>query len=266
MERITGVVLTFNNETTILGTMNSLKGVAHRIIVVDSGSTDRTLAIVSAFDCRVEHHPFSGYAAQRRYAFSLVRSGWILSLDADEEITPVLAREIRNICDNDLPEKSVSGYHIPILTLFQGRPLRFGGMYPDHHLRLFRVDDFSVQDLAVHEGMNVSGAVIELEGPILHRPYRDVHHMIEKMCSYSRLAAEQLYRDGKRGRSAVLMVLLRPMHSFFIKYFMRLGFLDGWRGLVYHICHSFYVFLKYTRLRELYDSIPTTPENPCNKA
>jgi len=274
-QKITGVVLTFNSEATIAATLTSLRLAVQEILVVDSGSTDRTLEIAKALADRIEHHPFSGYSAQRTFAFSLVTQGWILSLDADEELTPSLAREIEKLrpslqdsadsSDSSAPS-SVQGFNIPILTLFQNRPLRFGGTYPDLHLRLFRCGSYQVQNLAVHEGMTVQGQVRNLSHPVLHRPYRDLHHMMEKMCSYSRLAGDQLFADDRRSRALAGLVILRPLYSFFVKYVLRLGFLDGWRGLVYHVCHSFYVFLKYARLRELYEVVRNKPEDTGNKA
>jgi glycosyltransferase involved in cell wall biosynthesis len=251
MERtiITGIVLTFNNDKTLFSALNSLSQIADKLIVLDSGSQDSTLRIASGFNAQIHHSPFEGYALQREKAYALADTEWIFALDADESLSPGLVGEIQNI----KVSQEVQGMSIPVLTFFNNRPLCYGGMYPDYHLRIFRRQAADVQHNLVHEGIVVKGKTIKLSYPVFHYPYRDLAHLFEKMIKYAFLASQQLYQDKKQLRAARANIFLRPCWSFFSKYVLRLGFLDGFSGLVYHLCHAWYVFMKYFMLREHYE-------------
>lgn len=248
MRNLTAVVLTFQNARTISETLRSLRGAVSEIVVVDSGSTDGTLEIAREMAHKVVSRPFEGFASQRTFAYSLAGCPWVLSIDADETLSKGLAEWIAAVPENP----SEAGFSVPVLTFFMGRPLRFGGMYPDFHLRLFRRDLSMVQTLKVHEGITVDGPVGRASSPILHHPYANMSHLVEKMNLYARLGSEQLRADGRRGRAGMLNLIFRPLWSFSVKYFFRLGFLDGVPGFLFHVCHAFYVFSKYAMLRESY--------------
>lgn len=248
MKFLSAVVLTYQNSRTIHETLNSLKDLAAEIVVVDSGSIDGTLEIAREMAHRVVEHPFGGFASQRAFAYSQASSPWILSIDADETVSKGLAQWLAALPENP----SEDGFSIPVLTFFMSRPLRFGGMYPDLHLRLFRRDRAMVQSLKVHEGITVDGPLGRAPFPILHKPYASAYHLVEKMNMYARLAAEQLRADGHRSRAGTPNLLFRPLWSFFVKFVLRLGFLDGAPGFIFHVSHAFYVFSKYAMLRESY--------------
>lgn len=269
---ITGVVLTFNSELTLDSTLKSLLRIADHLVVLDSGSNDATLDIAKKYNATIHCQAFAGFAAQRKAAYIHAKTEWIFALDADETISLALADEINSFDPNDLNSSScqgicssscqgtsdshnslITGIRVPILNFFNKKPLCYGGMYPDFHLRLFKKECSHVEDNRVHEGIKTSGKIVDLSQPILHYPYRDLAHLIEKMTSYAVLASEQLYQDNRKMRATWFNILLRPCWSFFSKFFMRLGFLDGFNGLVYHLCHAGYVFMKYFMLRERFE-------------
>jgi glycosyltransferase involved in cell wall biosynthesis len=234
-------LITFNEEQNLLRTLASVSW-ADQIVVVDSGSTDRTVKLARAAGAHVLIQPWLGFAAQKNFAIEHCRGDWILSLDADEGVSDELAREIRELLRSH-PEDD--GFLIPRRNFFLGRAMLHGGFYPDPKLRLFRRTRAAFAPRSVHETMRLDGVAGSLKGELLHFAYPTLAGYIEHMNRYSTLAAEELPRP-----SFLLHVLVNPIATFLYNYILRLGFLDGREGLLLHIYHSCYVSWKYAKAWE----------------
>jgi glycosyltransferase involved in cell wall biosynthesis len=246
------VIITFNEETNLPRTLESVKW-ADEIVVVDSGSKDRTVEIAKSHGAKVWVEPWKGFAAQKNLALEKATCDWILSLDADEEATLELKQEVENVI-GDSPK---DGYFIPRRNLFLGRFIRHGGFYPDAKLRLFRRGAAKFEARLVHEDAQLNGVSGRLNGALLHHAYPTLSSYIEHMNRYSSLGAEMAQRKGKSGFSFVNIVI-RPIFTFLYNYFFRLGFLDGREGLLLHLYHSAYVSWKYAKLWEISRKPPSS--------
>lgn len=240
---ISTVVIAFNEEANIARCLESVAPISDEIIVVDSGSSDRTVAIARELGARVVHNDWPGYGAQKRFAAGQASHQWILSLDADEELSPTLRAEIAGL------DFTRSGYEVPRAVHYLGRWIRHGIWYPGYVLRLFRRDRGGFTDDPVHESIVVEGRVGRLRGDILHYSYRDVHHHFEKMNEFTTLSARQMFEE--RRRAGVVQLTVQPVLEFVRAYVAKRGFRDGYPGLVIALFHAYYVFLKYAKLREL---------------
>jgi glycosyltransferase involved in cell wall biosynthesis len=272
------VIITHNEEANIGRTLESvsllLKEMPGEIVVVDSGSTDRTVEIARAHGARVFSEPWKGYAAQKNSAIEKASGDWILSLDADEEMEETLLAEMVETLkgrweppDDDsldtvevlmaLEEQAdsgegpgIRGFSIPRKNLFLGRWIKHGGFWPDRKLRLFLRGAGRFEDRAVHEIVKVSGPRLDLKNALIHHAYPTLAGYIGHMNKYSSLGAEQAVQEGKRGFSFI-NIALRPLATFVYNYVLRLGFLDGREGLLLHLYHAAYTSWKYAKLWEL---------------
>ncbi len=239
-------LITLNEAANLPRTLASVRW-AQEIVVVDSGSTDATLEIARSAGAHVFEEPWKGFAAQKNSAIAHATGDWILSLDADEEVSPELAREIQALLAG---EPAFTAYRIPRLNHFLGRPLRHGGYWPDPKLRLFRRGAARFLDRPVHETMQADGPVGQLKGHLIHHCYPTLEDYIEHMNRYSTIAAQALVDSGRAGRSWPWLVwnaLLNPAATFLYNYVFRLGFLDGRAGLLQHLNHSVYIHWKYAK-------------------
>jgi glycosyltransferase involved in cell wall biosynthesis len=220
---------------------------ADEIVVVDSGSTDATLEIARKAGARVFEEPWMGYAQQKNLAIALSNSDWILSLDADEEVSAELAGEIQRLLAG---EPAYCAYRIPRRNHFLGKALHHGGYWPDLKLRLFRAGAARFEDRLVHETMKADGPTGRLSAPLLHHCYPTMDEYIEHMNRYSAEAAQMQVKKGRMSRSLPAFlwnVLLNPVAAFSYKYIVRMGFLDGREGLLMHLNHSVYVHWKFVK-------------------
>jgi len=245
-------IIAFNEEANLGRTLESVselvKQAGGEIVMVDSGSTDRTIDIAKSYGAKLFVEPWKGYAAQKNSAIEKCSGDWTLLLDADEAVSKELALEIQRIAQQK--DGGAAGYWIPRKNLFLGRWLRHGGFYPDRKLRLFRRGRGRVEDRLVHETVKVEGPSGILRGDLLHYAYPTLAGYIEHMNKYSSLGAQMAVQEGKRGFSFINIVI-RPKLTFFYNYFLRLGFLDGKEGLLLHFYHAVYVSWKYTKVWEL---------------
>ena len=247
------VIIAYNEEANIGRTLESVKPLVAdgrgEVIVVDSGSTDRTVEIARSFGAKVFIEPWKGYAAQKNSAIEKATGDWILSLDADEEVSPQLAGSVVAITSREL--KEVRGYYISRQNFFLDRWIRHGGFWPDRKLRLFRRGEAFFEDRTVHEDAITKQptAVVQV-GTLIHHSYPTLSDYINHMNHYSSLGAEMTVNQGKRGFSLVNIVL-RPWLTFIYNYFFRLGFVDGREGLLLHLYHAVYVSWKYAKAWEL---------------
>jgi glycosyltransferase involved in cell wall biosynthesis len=244
------VVLITQNEAANLPRTLASVGWAQQIVVLDSGSTDATLQIASAAGARVLTEPWKGFGTQKNAAIAHATGDWVLSLDADEEVSPGLATEIQALLAGN---PAFAAYRIPRLNHFLGSPLRHGGYWPDPKLRLFRRGAARFEERAVHESMQAEGPVGQLKNPLIHRCYPTLTEYIEHMNRYSTAGAQMLVASGRAGRSWMWLArnaALNPAATFLYNYLFRLGFLDGRAGLLQHLNHSVYIHWKYVKAWE----------------
>jgi len=240
------VLITLNEAANLPRTLESVSW-AQEIVVVDSGSTDATVEIAQKAGARVFEEPWNGFAAQKNSAIAHATSDWVLSLDADEELSPELVREMQTLLAG---EPAFDAYRIPRLNHFLGRPLRYGGYWPDPKLRLFRSGAARFAERPVHETMETAGPVGTLKNPLLHHCYPTLEDYIEHMNRYSTVAAQMLVDSGRAPCSLPFLTwnaLLNPAATFIYNYVVRLGFLDGREGLLQHLNHSVYIHWKFVK-------------------
>ncbi len=245
-ETLSAVLITLNEAANLARTLASVSW-AQEIVVMDSGSTDATIEIAQKAGARVFEEPWKGFATQKNSAIALASSEWVLSLDADEEVSPELAREIQTLLAT---EPALSAYRIPRLNHFLGRPLRHGGYWPDPKLRLFRRGAALFAQRPVHETMEAAGPVGTLKQPLIHHCYPTLDEYIEHMNRYSSAGGRMLVDSGRAPRTLPALLwnaLLNPAATFFYNYLFRLGFLDGREGLLQHLNHSVYIHWKFVK-------------------
>jgi glycosyltransferase involved in cell wall biosynthesis len=241
---ISAVIITRNEESNIRDCLASVSW-AREIVVVDAESTDRTREIALEFTTLVHEKKWEGYAEAKAFAISRANSEWVLSLDADERVSEQLRNEIQALSEGG----EYQGYLVPIRPLFLGRWIRHCGWYPGYKLRLFKKARAGMTPRRLHEGIRVEGATRKLESPLLHLAYPTVHSYFRKFTAYTDLAAQELHDEGRRARLPDLV--LRPLFSFVKMYLFKRGFLDGLEGFILCVFSSFYVFVKYVKLREM---------------
>jgi glycosyltransferase involved in cell wall biosynthesis len=242
-------IVAMNEEANIGRTLESVRW-AEEIVVVDSGSTDRTCEIARQCCARVIHEPWRGYTAQKNYAIELCTEDWVLSLDADEVISPGLAEEIRRTINDP---NALGGYRLPRKNLFLGKWIRFGGFYPELKMRLFRRGWATVFGPDPHDRIELNPGLPRRLGrfknPMVHYAYPTLTYYLNSMNRYSSLMAEAAIARGHRSFSLV-QIVLRPLVRFVYDYFFRLGFLDGREGLLLHMYRAGYVSWKYAKAWE----------------
>ena len=240
-------MIAMNEEANLPRTLESVHW-ADEIIVVDSGSTDRTIEIAEVFGARISYHAFGGHGEQKNVALDLCTSDWILLLDADEVLTPGLQDEIRDVLAD---EPKYGAYWIPRLNLIFGRWIRHGGFYPDHKLRLFRHGAARLSEgVGPHSTPLFEGPRGKLKHDMLHYAYPDMVIYLEHMNRYSSEIAELLHKRGRDSRSLGAFIwnaVMNPAATFVYNYFFRLGFLDGREGLLLHLNHSVYIHWKFIK-------------------
>jgi glycosyltransferase involved in cell wall biosynthesis len=243
--KITATIITFNEERNIARVIESLR-CADEILVLDSGSNDRTAEIATKLGARVEEASWHGYAAQKNIAAGLARHDWILSLDADESLSEALEAEIWQIKKSG---PAYDGYTVPRLAQYLGRWILHSGWYPDRKIRLFDrkkarwVGDF------VHESVVVHGRVGHLQSNLLHFTCNSLSEHLRTMDSYTTLAAQEMVARGHT--PAMLELLVDPPWTFFQTYVLKRGFLDGAEGLAIAYMAAFYNFVKYSKARHM---------------
>lgn len=242
MPGLTVTLITLNEAANIVAALESVAW-ADEVIVIDSGSTDGTTDLARRFTERVYVREWAGYAAQKNHAASIARFDWILSLDADERVTPELGDEIRRLLAT---EPSCPGYRAPRISHYLGRWIRSTDWYPDYQLRLYDRRFARWEGRYVHESVKVDGQVGRLRADLQHYPYRDVSHHLATIDKYSNLWARQALEDGRTAGAADL--LLHPPAAFLRNYVVREGFRDGMPGLVVSLLNAHYVLVKCVKL------------------
>ncbi len=263
------VIITHNEEANLARTLESVKALVSdgkgEIVVVDSGSTDRTVEIAKSFGANVFVEEWKGYSAQKNSAIDKATGDWILSLDADEELSEGMREFMLLILFGSRYEEFANfrdGVLFGRRNYFLGRWVRHGGFYPDTKIRLFRPGTARFEDRLVHEDIQLAAGLQKYDPQptynmgdpidIIHHSYPTLSDYIEHMNRYSSLGAEMVVAKGDgKVRFSVVNIVLRPLATFVYNYFLRLGFLDGLEGLLLHLYHAVYVSWKYAKAWEL---------------
>lgn len=242
--RVSAFLIVHNEEQRLADCLASLRQIADEIIVLDDGSVDRTVEIARAAGARVEFRKFDGFGAQKQAALDMTRGAWVLSIDADERLTPNLVDEIRRVtASNDM--SGPAGYWIRRELIYLGTRLRFGGTGSDWVLRVARRDRTRVTPDDVHESLVVDGQTARLQGSMTHIKYNSLSEHMQTIDRYTTLIAN---RRALKGRTFHAWSVFRIFWELFARLIVKLGILDGKAGIIYAAMASHYAFLKSAKL------------------
>lgn len=247
MPTLSVILITRNEEANLADCLASLEGIAQQIVVVDTNSSDRTLEIAKSYGAAIAQPPdWPGFGPQKNRALDLATGEWVLSLDADERLTPALKSEIVTAIHHSA---HVDCFAIPRLSWYCGRFIRHSGWNPDYVDRLFKRGSARFSDDLVHERLLPSGQVAKLENPMLHYSFMNYSQVLQKIDRYSTASAEQAFAQGKT--STPLKAVLHGAWSFFRTYFLRAGFLDGPQGFTLAMSNAQGTYYRYIKLWHL---------------
>jgi glycosyltransferase involved in cell wall biosynthesis len=241
--RISVTLITLNEEKNICECLQSLSW-ADEIVVLDSQSDDRTVELARRYTDRVFIEPWSGQGAHKNRAIDLAQGPWIFSIDADERVTPELAREIRDV----VKVASRDAYALRRKNMYRGQWIRHGGWWPDWVTRLFRKGKACFNDEVIHDTLEAKGPIGKLKEPLIHHSFEDAGSFIERAHRYSTHQAEMMHRNGRR--ASLLTAFSHASFECLNTYLFRRGFLDGSAGLLIAISNGIGTFYKYMILRE----------------
>lgn len=245
--KISAVIITYNEEKNIERCLKSLQGIADEIVVVDSYSTDRTKEICESFNVRFLLHSFDGHIQQKNYAVAQACHEYILSLDADEALSPTLQASILEVKNNW--EKD--GYEFNRLTNYCGSWIKYAGWYPDTKLRLWKKERGEWGGTNPHDKLILNEGASKgfLKGDLLHYSFYSIAEHITKTNSFSDIAAKEAFSKGKK--ASFIQIILNPLFVFVKKYIFQLGFTGGWTGFTICVISAFGKFSKYIKLKAL---------------
>ncbi|SDK54962.1 Glycosyltransferase involved in cell wall bisynthesis [Maridesulfovibrio ferrireducens] len=245
MNRITGLVLTYNGERLLDEALTSLS-FCSELLIIDSGSSDSTLEIAKKHNARIVHNDWSGAIEQHRFAVTQITTPWVVTIDQDEIVSPELAKNIIKELDNPA---DVDGFYCARKSWYFNRFILHSGWYPDKLFRIYRPEGITIGGIRPHEELRPKTKAGNIAGDIIHYPYENFNQHLEKINYYTQDAAEDLYSRGKRGSLAGAVG--HGIGKFFKQYLLKMGFLDGRAGFIIAVHGFFYTFQKYIRLTEL---------------
>jgi len=249
--RISVFIITKNEADRIGQVISAVKEIADEILVIDSGSSDDTLKIASSYSARVIFNKWQGYGQQKIFGENQCRNKWILNIDADEEVSPELAIEIKKILAEEIPE-DIAGFRVKIVNKFrfETRPKKWAYYY--NQFRLYNRDLAGFKDSTVHDSVTLksTGRIRQLRGIIYHQSFRSYSHWIEKINYYSQMQAQDTLTKNKNPTAA--KIFFAPILAFFKAYFIRRYFIYGFDGLVYSSLFAFSRFAKAIKIREIF--------------
>ncbi len=238
------IIITKNEAHTIAACLRAVH-FADEIIVLDCGSNDDTVALAKRFTKHVFVTDWPGFGIQKNRALAKAQGDWVLSLDADEIVTPSLANEINQACQ----QSRFAAFTIPFRSKFLGKTIRFGDWQGESHLRLFRRDKAKFDDAPIHENLNVNGGIGKLKNFLQHEPYANQQELMTKMQAYAKASAEMKFQQDKKVYKG--SAVLHGGFAFIRSYFLRAGFLDGIAGFKLAKAIAYYAYLKYRYLWQL---------------
>lgn len=244
MKKLSVTIITRNEAENIAGCIKSVSW-ADEILVVDAKSTDKTVTLARSLGAKVYLREWANFSDQKSFALSKASHQWVLSLDADERVSPQLAGEIQSLLQG---EPACDGYRVPRKTFYLGKWIQHCGWYPGYQLRLFRKDKTHLTVRKVHEGFEVEGRICDLKGDLLHYTAETLDNHFRKLILYSTLEAEDKFRRKKIHWHDIF---LHPISAFFRKYVAQRGFLDGKEGLLLSIMSALGNAMLYLKIYEL---------------
>jgi len=244
MQTLSAVLIVKNEESKLESCLQALTWV-DEIIVIDSLSTDRTLEIAKQYTAKVFQRPFDNFANQKNYGIEQATGDWILSIDADEKVSVELQKSIQKVIGED---GSLDGYRVVRKNIIFGKSLKFAGQGSERLLRLFRRGKGRLEQ-PIHEEVVLEGPIGEIDGELIHDSIRTLEDYFRKLHLYTDYEAQFMHDKGIAPTFYGLYI--KPVFRFVYHYIIRLGFLDGYPGFLYHGLSSYYVFRKYVKLREL---------------
>lgn len=247
MKKLSAVIITHNEEYNIGRCLASLQGLADEMIVVDAHSSDQTAAICASYGCKILQKPFTGFSEQKQFAVDHASNDWVFSLDADEEVTPELKKEIFDFLNEE--GSRVTGCFILRDLVYLGKHMKFGGTSGERILRIFDRKAGAFDGAVVHEKVRVEGATRTLRGKLLHYSYRDLGHHVVKINAYTQKIAEDHVRKGKTFPK--IWAILKPTVTFFTIFLLKGGLFDGYAGWIWSRMGSLYAALKISKTIEL---------------
>ena len=248
MPTLSVILITRNEEANLDDCLASLEGIAQQIVVVDTNSADRTLEIAQKYGATIaQPSDWPGFGPQKNHALDLATGDWVLSLDADERLTPALRSEIVTAVHHS---PQINCFAIPRLSWYCGRFIRHSGWSPDYVDRLFKRGTARFSDDLVHERLIPNGAVAKLENPMLHYSFMNYSQVLQKLDRYSTASAEQAFAQGKT--SSPLKAVLHGVWAFIRTYIIRAGFLDGGQGFALAISNGQGTYYRYIKLWHLH--------------
>ncbi len=239
------VIIIVKNEAEHISRCLESVAFADEIIILDSGSTDNTLEICKQYTQQVFSTDWQGFGVQKQRALDKAKSNWVLSVDADEQITP----ELRNEIQAAMLQPKIFGFEIPRLSSYCGKQILHSGWHPDYVLRLFQRQYGSFTADIVHERVLVTGKIQQLNNPILHEAFVDATEVLSKINHYSSLGAQKLYAQGLR--TSLKQAIFKACWSFIRTYILKAGYLDGQHGLMLAISNAEGTYYKYLKLLAL---------------
>jgi len=268
------IILTFNEERNISDCLKSLDGVNADIFVVDSGSTDKTLDICKTYGVNIYHHPFENYGAQRNWAFQNlpVQNDWIINMDADHRMTPGLVDELRSVFYKPI-DTNINGFLVSRKTMFLGKWIKYGGHYPTYHAIIFRKGFGKCEDKLYDQHFQITGKTLTMKNDMIDIITDSISTFVSRHNHWATLEAQYQFDNEVQTADGIqpkffgnpierrryiksiyerFPLFARPAIYFFIRYFLRLGFLDGRRGLIFHYLQGFWFrFLIDAKIYEL---------------
>jgi glycosyltransferase involved in cell wall biosynthesis len=243
--KVSAVIITLNEERIIQKTLSKLYW-CDEIVIVDSGSTDNTIAICEQFGCTIYSRRFDGYGPQKQFAVSMAKNDWILCIDADEVLTDNLIKEILSSLRNDA---EYAGFSFPMNMVFLNKEFTFGKESGRYFLRLFNRNKGGFNNDKVHEGIQLNGPIKKMNHIIQHYSYSSISQYLEKLNRYSTYSAEMAFKKGKN--KSLLAVLLAIPYNFFKYYLLERNFMNGSKGFYWSVFSAWYHFAKYLKIKEL---------------
>jgi glycosyltransferase involved in cell wall biosynthesis len=245
MEKISATIICLNEERNIRRCLESLN-FADEIVVVDSGSTDRTVEICQQYTDRVLYHSWPGHVQQKNYALEQARYEWVLSVDADEVVSPQLKESILSALQED--RGKYDGYRVNRHVFYLGRWINHC-WYPEYKIRLFKKSRARWTGKNPHDTITLNGKYRDLHGDLEHYTYRNISHHLRTIDSFSSIGAQEKFDEGKS--ASLCDLIFNPLFRFLKLYVVKRGFLDGVPGFIIAVLGSYYCFLKYAKLWEM---------------
>lgn len=244
--KISLVMITKNEEKNIANSLKSVVDLVDEMVIVDSGSDDKTVEIAKQFGAVIKERTFDSFSNQKNYALSLASNEWVLHLDADEIISEALKEEIKNTLENT----EYDAFYLSRNNFFLGRQMKHAGLAVEKRMRLAKKSLSKYTGGLIHEELVVNGKAGFMKNTFEHHPYRNLDNFFSKFDQYTTLGAMKMYQRNKEFH--ISDVVFRPVLEFAKRYVFRLGFLDGFEGFIWAVLGTFYVFVKYIKLRQLW--------------